>query len=330
MIGKMAGEVDRPAPNAVRDPKKMISRPTSFAFIVIVAALVGLTCHGRIPPATLVPSSTSRISFQTLNLTASQFVAGSKEGSSVTIFGDLLFPPGSAHAPAVILFHGSAGVTGAERGWAAYLPRIGIATFMVDSFTPRGITGAPTEEKLSRAGQVVDTFRALELLATHPRIDRNRIALMGFSRGGGQTILATVQQFRLGYLPPWLDFAAYIAFYPTLRPTANLIATQVPDHPVRIFHGTLDDSEPIATVREYVERVRREGADAQLFEFAGAHHSFDNPRLVKTVRDSRGFTVAYDAQAHQQAIEKVEESLVSIFRLKRKGSEEIFDSAEKP
>ena len=188
---------------------------------------------------------------------------------------------------------------------------------MMDSFSPRGITGAPTEEKLSRAGQVIDAYRALELLATHPRIDRGRIALMGFSRGGGQTIMASVQRFRRGHLPPWLDFAAYLAFYPTLRPTGNLIATEVPDRPVRIFHGTLDDSEPIASAREYVERVRLAGADARLFEFTGVHHSFDEPKLVKPVRTSRGYTVGYDAQAHQQAIEKVEESLVSIFRLKR-------------
>lgn len=295
----------------------MIARALSSGVIVIVLAMVGLACHGRMPPATFVAGATSRISFQTLNLTAAQFAAGSKEGQSVTIFGDLLLPHSYRRVPAVILIHGSAGITDAERGWAAHLPRIGVATFMVDSFTPRGITGASTEERLSRAGQVVDAYRALELLATHPRIDGQRVALMGFSRGGGQTILATVERFRRGYLPPWVDFAAYIAFYPTLRPTANLIAAELPDRPVRIFHGTLDDSEPIATVREYVERIQRGGADARLFEFAGAHHSFDDPRLVKPVRTSRGFTVGYDGAAHSQAIEKVEESLVSIFRLKR-------------
>ena len=295
----------------------MISRPSSSGFIVIVLTLAGMACHGRIPTAALIPASTSRISFQTLNLTASQFVAGSKEAPAVGIFGDLVFPQGHRRVSAVILIHGSAGITGAERGWVAHLLRVGVATFMVDSFTTRGITGVPTEEKLSRAGQVVDAYRALELLATHPRIDRNRIALMGFSRGGGQTIMASVQRFRRNHLPPWLDFAAYLAFYPTLRPTANLIATELPDRPVRIFHGTLDDSEPIATVREYVERVRRAGADAQLFEFAGAHHAFDDPSLVKLRQDSRGFTLAYDAAAHHLAIEIVEETLVSIFRLKR-------------
>ncbi len=310
-------EKSRPSLRSPRVVKSVIYRRSSLRLCIIALALVGLSCRVGPPPATIVSASTERISFQTLNLTAAQFVAGSKEGSSVTIFGDLLFPREGRRAPAVILIHGSEGVTGSERGWAAHLSRIGVATFMVDSFSPRGIIGAPTEEKLSRAGQVIDAYRALELVATHPRVDRNRIVLMGFSRGGGQTILATVQRFRRAYLPPWLDFAAYLAFYPTLRPTGNLIATEVPDRPVRIFHGTLDDSEPIASAREYVERVRLAGADARLFEFAGAHHSFDDPKLVKPVRTARGFTVGYDAEAHRQAIEKVEENLASIFRLKR-------------
>jgi dienelactone hydrolase len=284
-----------------------------FVFLLVV----GLHGEGATQSATLASGPTGRISFQTVNLTAEQFVAGTKDGPVVVISGDLALPKGEGRVPAVILFHGSAGITGAERGWVSHLPRIGVATFMVDSFGPRRISGAPSEEKLSRAGQVIDAYRAIELLTTHPRIDPQRIALMGFSRGGGQTILAAIPQFRRAHLPPGVDFAAYLAFYPTLRPTASLIATGVPDRPVRIFHGLNDDSEPISTVREYVERVRREGADAQLFEFSGAHHSFDDPSISGLRRSSRGFTVGYNYFAHREATQKVDETLVTVFGLKR-------------
>jgi dienelactone hydrolase len=195
---------------------------------------------------------------------------------------------------------------------------MGIATLMVDSFTPRRITSAPNEEQLSRAGQVIDAYRALQLLVTHPRINPSQVALMGFSRGGGQTLLAAMPRFRQAYLPADTGFAAYLAFYPTMRPTARLFATgEPPDGPVRIFHGTEDDSEPVTTVRNYVEQIRRVGADVQLFEFNGARHSFDNPSLVRPVRTSRGFTVAYDAAAHQQAIHYLEQVFVTLFDIKR-------------
>ena len=51
----------------------------------------------------------------------------------------------------------------------------------------------------------------------------------------------------------------------------------VTDRPIRIFHGTADDLAPIEPCRAYVERLRRAGADAQITEYAGAHHGFDRP-----------------------------------------------------
>ena len=290
----------------------MLIHERAAAALVVVMTLVMLSGESaQSATPTLGPSA--RISFQSLQLTAAQFESGSKDGAPVTIAGDLSLPEREGRLPVVILFHGSAGITESELGWASLLPRMGIASFTVDSFTPRGIKGAPSEEQLSRAGQVIDAYRALELLATHPRIDRERIALMGFSRGGGQTLLAAIPRLRAAYLPPEITFAAYLAFYPTLRPTARLLAQAVPDRPTWIFHGLLDDSEPISNVRAYVERVRRDGANAQLFEFSGARHSFDNPSFTKMIRSSRGFTLGYDADAHRQAIQKVEEILTGVF-----------------
>ena len=53
--------------------------------------------------------------------------------------------------------------------------------------------------------------------------------------------------------------------------------TEVADRPIRIFHGTPDDYNPVATCKAYVERLRRAGRDVQLTEYPNASHAFDNP-----------------------------------------------------
>jgi dienelactone hydrolase len=57
-----------------------------------------------------------------------------------------------------------------------------------------------------------DTYRALELLATHPRIDPARIGVMGFSKGGGVALYAAMTRFQRRHGPAGAKFAHHIAF----------------------------------------------------------------------------------------------------------------------
>jgi dienelactone hydrolase len=128
---------------------------------------------------------------------------------------------------------------------------------------------------------VADAYRALEMLAKHPRIDATRIAVMGFSRGG-QSALYSAMNRLYGTLGPTnnLRFAAHIAFYPDCV-TSYRADTEVSDRPIRILHGSADNYNPVAPCRAYMERLTKAQKDVQLVEYPDAHHVFDGP-FVRT------------------------------------------------
>jgi len=183
----------------------------------------------------------------------------------------------------------------------------------VDSFTGRRITKSPSEAQLSRIGQVYDVYQALVLLATHPRIDPARLALMGSSRAGGLAVSAATVRARKAQLPAGVDFCEYLALYPSISETdAN---EPIAAKPMRIFAGTADERNPIALIRTFTEKERAAGADVKLVEYEGAHHSFDDPdfRSPVLVSGSRSFTVAYHPQAHAKVKQDMKETLAEIF-----------------
>ncbi len=90
------------------------------------------------------------------------------------------------NVPVMVIMHSSGGESEAGTGvWTKFFLERGIATFVVDSFTNRGIkTSTKDQSVLSDAGSAVDGLKALEAVAKIPGVDVNRIGVIGFSRGG--------------------------------------------------------------------------------------------------------------------------------------------------
>lgn len=195
------------------------------------------------------------------------------DGTAV-ISGDLGIPDRGRPVPAVVVMHGCGGVGNTETGWAAVLRRAGYATFLVDSFGGRGIRETCTGG-FPVGVRVHDAYAALKIVATHSRLDRARIALMGFSHGGSAALAGATASVRQRLVPAGgPTFRAFLAFYPGCfirYPELMQLSG-----PLRIHHGELDDWWPAAPCVRLVADQKARGQDAEITTYAGAHHAFDN------------------------------------------------------
>jgi dienelactone hydrolase len=222
---------------------------------------------------------------QTLTLSDQQFLAGDKAGAkATTLAGQLSIAQGAGRLPVVILMHGSGGAGGNIGYWQRQLHPMGISTFVIDGMTGRGFTGVGSNQaSLGRLNFIVDMYRALAILAKHPRVDPERIALMGFSRGGQGVLYASVKRFHKMWNESGVQPAAYVAFYPDCATTYR-DDTAVVAKPIRIFHGTPDSYNPVATCKSFVGRLKEAKADVELTEYPKAEHGFDNPLAPNPAR----------------------------------------------
>jgi len=218
--------------------------------------------------------------FQSLTLTDQQFLTGDKNGSPVTITGELRLPQGNrGRVPVVIILHGAGGLVASNELWSRVLNEIGIATFSVDTNSGRNLDNIGADQGLlGFFAYTLDAYRARDLLASHPRIDPDRIALMGTSRGARGALYVSLKRFR----DTWAsgnDFAAYIPLYAACESPSIIDEYDVSDNPIRQFHGGSDDVVTIAPCRTFYDRLRVAGKDATLTEFPGVGHLFDNPAV---------------------------------------------------
>jgi dienelactone hydrolase len=210
-----------------------------------------------------------------LTISDQQFLTGDAGGKPVTVAGEFRIAQGSGRLPVVVLMHGSSGVGATMEAWVHQFNAMGISTFVIDGFSGRGLTAVgPNQALLGRLNFILDIYRSLDILAKHPRVDPERIVLMGLSRGGQAALYASLARFNKLWNKSGVEFAGYIPFYPDCS-TTYATDTEVAARPIRIFHGTPDDYNPVASCKAYVARLQDAKRDVVLSEYPDSAHGFD-------------------------------------------------------
>ena len=205
------------------------------------------------------------------------------------VFGQLTIPVDSLNSdkkyPLIIGVAGSMGWRKHHLDYLKMYQEQGYATFQLNSFKSRGITSTVgSQDEVTIAAVILDAYRALEKLSKHPKINENKVALTGWSLGGGVTLFA-------GWLPlkeaitDQVSFAAHLAFYPPcfINPE-NLSFTKAPIH---ILIGEADDWTPAKPCVDLVEKLS-DKTNISITTYPDAHHGFDSEEPV--VWNEKGYS----------------------------------------
>lgn len=230
-------------------------------------------------------AKTKRISYQVpKSIDLTDIIRGNTEGlEEKTIYGELRMPSSlEGKVPAVVIMHASGGVFKfREIEMANLLNKNGIAAFIPYSFKARGITKSKQTAGtgVTFGMRICDAYAALNLLSSHPNINRNKIAIMGYSSGGIVSLLSLDEKVRRRLAPDSLKFAAHLNIYAgTIFVFKNVEPTKVP---VLFLTGEKDDTCPVDKVLEYAQRLEDAGGNIKTIVYSGAHHVFDSPSSVK-------------------------------------------------
>jgi len=204
---------------------------------------------------------------------------------TVTVRANLSFPEEVRDRyPAVIVVHTLGGYRDANEGYvAAELRKSGFATLTYDSFAARGTTGVAMQGSPGYlpAG-VVDAYAALRRLSSEPKIDADRIAIIGFSFGAEVAHLTAFESLRSALDPGQARFAAHVAFYPALNFGVVADRGAYTGSPVLMLLGGKDDNLPVTKVESYLAYARAAGnpAPIETVTYPGAYHAWTVPNLA--------------------------------------------------
>jgi len=201
---------------------------------------------------------------------------GRHHGQPVEITATIRWPVGSGVVPAMVIHHGSGGVNERREGrYARELVAMGVAAVQIDSFGPRGVRSTVANQMAVNDAEFnLDAINALKALAAHPRVDRRRIGIMGFSKGGVSALMVSHERLlRDKDLPDGLRYALHIPIYPTCY--VHYHQPRTTGAPIYLLLGGADTYAGVEPCTSYGETLRQGGARIEVKVYPDAPHGFD-------------------------------------------------------
>jgi carboxymethylenebutenolidase len=188
----------------------------------------------------------------------------------VTLRGYLARPAGSGPFPGVLMIHEWWGLNRDVTILADALAGEGFVVLAADAFRGQ-VARTPSEagaqvRETPRERIAADLDAALDFLRSHPRVDPDRVASLGFCFGGTQSMY-------LGTRSP--ELAAVVIFYgggPIQE--AGQLGSMPQVGPVLGIYGKEDGNIPVEQVRRFEDAMDSRGVENTITIYPGVGHAF--------------------------------------------------------
>jgi len=206
--------------------------------------------------------------------------------SNQIVYGILTYPEIKKDKYSVVVgVAGSLGWSDHHYNYLNEYQKMGIATLSLHSFNSRGVVSTVGEQIAVTIPMVVhDAFMALNELSKKDNINPNKIAITGWSLGGGVALFSAWKPI-IDAISPNLKFAAHLPFYPPCVAKPDL--PEFSNSPIHIMAGAMDNWVPAKPCQDLINDLTLNGyQNASITIFDDAHHSFDRSSNIETIKDA--------------------------------------------
>ena len=176
--------------------------------------------------------------------------------------------------PLAILLTGSNGLNLWVNKYIKKFNNMGIATFCIDSFKSRGIHNTLySQYSLPITMLVSDAYSALNFTSQLNYINKNKIFIVGWSKGGWVSNITAFSDIKNSFNKK-IKFCAHIMIYPACKlifPNYNTDKS-----PWLYIHGLKDDYTKYSNGKNLINHVRKHGVYVKCILYKDAYHGFDH------------------------------------------------------
>jgi dienelactone hydrolase len=191
-----------------------------------------------------------------------------------------------------------------EGRYAREMVPLGVAAVVIDSFKPRGVTSTVEDQSLVTGADFNrDALATLKALGANPRIDRARIGITGFCKGGTSALMAAHErQVAAAGVPAGLRYALHVPFYPSCA--TQYFHPVTTGAPIYMLLGGADTYAGFEPCQVYAEALRAAGGHVEATVYPNVMHDFDRGRAWFNSRGENYVQCVFQQQANGAWVER--------------------------